>query len=69
MLLYSCLFLIHSNFFERLLKLPMSLRPEVVQGTMRNFDPGFAFTLESAVSVLRMALLAYAVAPMIARLF
>ncbi|MAW52475.1 MAG: hypothetical protein CME01_06580 [Geminicoccus sp.] len=55
--------------FERLLKLPMSLRPEFVQGTMRNFEPGFAFTLESAVMVLSMALLAYFVARMIARLF
>lgn len=55
--------------FERLIKLPLNLRPEFVQGTMRNFEPGFAFTLESAVMVLSLAVLAYFVARMIARLF
>lgn len=55
--------------FERLIKLPLNLRPEFVQGTFRNFEPGFAFTLESAVMVVSMAVLAYFVARMIARLF
>jgi len=55
--------------FERLIKLPMNLRPEFVQGTMRNFEPGFAFTIESAVLVLSIAMFAYFIARLIARLF
>jgi len=55
--------------FERLLKLPLNLRPEFVQGTMRNFEPGFAFNIESAVLVLASAIVAYFVARVIARLF
>jgi hypothetical protein len=55
--------------FERLIKLPLNLRPEFVQGTMRNFEPGFAFTIESAVLVLSIAMFAYFIARMIARIF
>lgn len=55
--------------FERLLKLPMNLRPEFVQGTMRNFEPGFAFSIDSAVLVFSVAILAYFIARLIARVF
>ena len=55
--------------FERLLKLPPNLRPEFVQGTLRNFEMGIAFNLESAVMALSAAVLAYYVARMVARLF
>ena len=55
--------------FERLIKLPLNLRPEFVQGTLRNFEMGIAFTLESAVMVLSAALLAYFIARLVARLF
>ena len=55
--------------FERLLKLPLNLRPEFVQGTLRNFEMGIAFNLESAVMALSAAVLAYYVARMVARLF
>ena len=55
--------------FERLYKLPLNLRPEFVQGTMRNFEPGFAFSVDSAVLVASVAVLAYFIARLIARLF
>lgn len=55
--------------FERLIKLPLNLRPEFVSGTLKTFEPGFAFSLESAVLVLSMALGAYFMARLIALLF
>lgn len=55
--------------FERLYKLPLSLRPEFVQGTMRNFEPGFSFSLDSAILVASVTVLAYFIARLIARLF